>query len=147
MSGFQLLNIIPRASLVSGVILGFVYIAFSPNTKSAGDYSALKLHPADTNLRVLYVQDLLERGRWEEANNELNTGYDFDKKNVYLNGLLNRFVVSSGEIRQEIAKTLEVVNKRPDYGAGWARLASFYETIGQQEQADLARSRARELGY
>lgn len=94
MSGFQFLNITVRATFVSAVILGFVYIAFSPNTKSANDYSALKLHPSNTNLRIKYVQELLSRGEYEEASRQLQIGYDFDKKNVYLNGLLDKFPIN-----------------------------------------------------
>lgn len=147
MTGFnQILVKGSRVSLVTALVVIFSLIISSPTKNEATDYSALKNNPADTSLRIKYVLELLDQGKYADAQTQLKIGYDFDKKNVYLNGLLNKILVNSGEIGGEIEKTLAVLNKIPDYGGGWARLSSLYETVGKQDQADLARAKARELG-
>lgn len=48
-------------------------------------------------------------------------------------------------LESEIQKTLDVIEKRPDYAGAWIRLAVLYEQIGEKELAVKALDTAEEL--
>ena len=83
-----------RALFITILVVIFSLMITTPTENAAADYSALGNNPADTKLRIRYVQDLLSRGEYERAMEELKVGWDFDKKNVYLNGLLDKFPIN-----------------------------------------------------
>ena len=87
MSVSRFLEIFSRVLFVITLVTVFSVMITMPSQKKAADYSALRRDPADTKTRIRYVQDLIGLGEYQNAMKELKTGFDFDKKNVYLNGL------------------------------------------------------------
>ncbi|MBI3283082.1 hypothetical protein HYZ70_03345 [Candidatus Curtissbacteria bacterium] len=48
-------------------------------------------------------------------------------------------------LASEIAKTLEVIENRPDYAGAWVRLSILYELLGEEELAKEALGTAKKL--
>lgn len=134
-------------SLVIFSIIAVCAIIFLGNSVSAKKPYAqgLNIDPANSKLRFEYALKLLKEKQYDQAQKQLEIAYEFDKKNVYINGALRKTLINSPEISAEIKKTLETIARRPDYASAWLHLANLYETIGETENADLARQAGEQL--
>lgn len=130
------------------IVIGCIVVLFSNQisaNKSKQYTRRLNLDPANSKLRFEYALNLLKQGDYDKAQKQLETAYEFDKKNVYVNSALRESLVNSDEIQSEIKKTLQTIARRPDYASAWLHLASLYETIGDLDKADLARRAGEQL--
>lgn len=130
------------------IVIGCIVVLFSNQisaNKSKQYAQRLNSDPANSKLRFEYALKLLRERDYDQAQKQLETAYEFDKKNVYVNGALRESLVNSQEIQKEIKKTLETIARRPDYASAWLHLASLYETIGDLDKANLARQAGEQL--
>jgi len=140
------LNFFFRTLVVLLILTVCAFVFFGNHASASKPYlQVLNSDPANSKLRYEYGLKLLRNGDVKQAQKQLETAYEFDKKNVYINEALHSLLVNSPQIQSEIGRTLEIIAKRPDYASAWLHLASLYETTGQLEKADLARQAGENL--
>lgn len=104
-----------------------------------------KANGVDTRKLNKEAADDFAGGRTFEAEKKLKTVLEFKPANSYALTMMGKVNANSQEIEFEINKTLEILNKQPDWQEAWFRLADLYERSGQTEMADYAKEKAKEL--
>lgn len=99
----------------------------------------------DTRVLLNESADYLASGYFKEAEKKLKTILEFEPSNKYAIEMLSKTDLETSELYLEVSRTLEILDKQPDWKTAWERLSYLYERLGDQQLANVARERAKKL--
>jgi len=110
-------------------------------------------NPNDIEAHLLLAEEFLKNNMLDEAEKELTLVADLEKESPQVLGLASRFekikarwqTQDPEEIKKEIAKWEGFLAQTPTYRDGWLYLAFYHFKLGNQEEAQDALEKARQL--
>lgn len=145
-----------RYGAPAGVAL-LVLIALYPALFSKNRFEQAKnwilKNPKDIEAHLILAEEFLKNNQLEEAKKELEFVASLEKENPQVLGLASKFEElkkrwrgqDPNEIKKEIEKWEQFLAETPTYRDGWLYLALYHFKLGNQEEAEAALEKAKEL--
>jgi len=138
---------------VALLLLITLYSIFSQKDPFQEAKNQVLKNPGDIQAHLDLAEEFLKNNMLDEAEKELTLVANLEKESPQVLGLASRFsqikarwqAQDPDEIKKEIAKWERFLAETPTYRDGWLYLAFYHFKLGNQEEAEAALEKAKEL--